>query len=244
MYYVTYTTNGCPSIFDSVLVTVGQNPSVFVPGYNICEGNSQQIFAVVDLLGGTYEWSNQATSSSIVVTPTNSSTMWLAYQAPNGCETIDSFQVSVLPSPSASIFIDGSVLQALPDSNLYSYQWFNCTTQQPILGSVASTLPVSNGFYSVIVGIGQCVDTSVCMEITNAMIQEHMDEVSLYPNPASDLITLEGFMFQELAIYSLDGLLVGTYVIDSEKVNIDVLTLNPGMYLIKSAEGRFIFNKL
>ncbi len=244
MYYVTYTTNGCPSISDSVLVTVGQNPSVFVPGYNICEGNSQQVFAVVDLLGGTYEWSNQATSASIVVTPTNSSTMWLAYQAPNGCETIDSFQVSVLPSPNASISIDGSVLQALPDSTLYSYQWFNCATQQPILGSIASTLPVSNGFYSVIVGIGQCVDTSVCMEITNAMIQEQMDEVSLYPNPASDILTLEGFMFQELSIYSLDGLLIGAYVIDSEIVNINVLTLNPGMYLIKSAEGRFIFNKL
>ena len=170
--------------------------------------------------------------------------MWLAYQAPNGCETIDSFQVSVLPSPNASISIDGSVLQALPDSTLYSYQWFNCATQQPILGSIASTLPVSNGFYSVIVGIGQCVDTSVCMEITNAMIQEQMDEVSLYPNPASDILTLEGFMFQELSIYSLDGLLVGTYIIDSEIVNIDVLTLNPGMYLIKSTEGRFIFNKL
>ena len=82
------------------------------------------------------------------------------------------------------------------------------------------------------------------MEITNAMIQEQMDEVSLYPNPASDILTLEGFMFQELSVYSLDGLLVGMYVIDSEIVNINVLTLNPGMYLIKSAEGRFIFNKL
>jgi hypothetical protein len=226
------------------LVTVGQNPSVFVPGYNVCEGNSQQIFAVVDLLGGTYEWSNQATSSSIVVSPANSSTMWLAYQAPNGCETIDSFQVSVLPSPNASIAIEGSVLQALPDSTLYSYQWFNCTTQQPMLGSVSSALPVSNGFYAVIVGIGQCVDTSVCMEITNALIQEHVLTVSLYPNPATDQITLEGFMFQEITIYSLDGLKVGSYVIDSEIVDIDILTLNPGMYLIKSAEGRFIFNKL
>lgn len=244
MYYVAYTTNGCPSISDSVLVTVGQNPSVFVPGYNVCEGNSQQIFAVVDLLGGTYEWSNQATSSSIVVSPANSSTMWLAYQAPNGCETIDSFQVSVLPSPNASIAIEGSVLQALPDSTLFSYQWFNCTTQQPMLGSVSSALPVNNGFYAVIVGIGQCVDTSVCMEITNALIQEQVLTVSLYPNPATDRITLEGFMFQELTIYSLDGLKVGSYVIDSERVDIDILTLSPGMYLIKSAEGRFIFNKL
>ena len=244
MYYVAYTTNGCPSISDSVLVTVGQNPSVFVPGYNVCEGNSQQIFAVVDLLGGTYEWSNQATSSSIVVSPANSSTMWLAYQAPNGCETIDSFQVSVLPSPNASIAIEGAVLQALPDSTLYSYQWFNCTTQQPMLGSVSSALPVNNGFYAVIVGIGQCVDTSVCMEITNALIQEQVLTVSLYPNPATDRITLEGFMFQELTIYSLDGLKVGSYVIDSERVDIDILTLSPGMYLIKSAEGRFIFNKL
>jgi hypothetical protein len=244
MYYVTYTTNGCPSISDSILVTVGQNPSVFVPGYNICEGNSQQVFAVVDLLGGTYEWSNQATSSSIIVTPSNSSTMWLSYQAPNGCVTIDSFQVSVLPSPNASIVIDGSVLQALPDSNVYSYQWFNCTTQQPMLGSVASTLPVNNGFYSVIVGIGQCVDTSVCLEITNAMIQEHMHSVSVYPNPALDLITLKGFLFQEISLYSLEGLMIGSYVIDSELVSIDILTLNPGMYLIKSAEGRFIFNKL
>ena len=244
VYYVTYTTNGCPSILDSILVTVGQNPSVFVPGYNICEGNSQQVFAVVDLLGGTYVWSNQATSSSIIVTPSNSSTMWLSYQAPNGCVTIDSFQVSVLPSPNASIVIDGSVLQALPDSNVYSYQWFNCTTQQPMLGSVSSTLPVSNGFYSVIVGIGQCVDTSVCLEITNAMIQEHMHSVSLYPNPASDLITLKGFLFQEISLYSMEGLMIGSYVIDSESVCIDILTLNPGMYLIKSAEGRFIFNKL
>ena len=113
-----------------------------------------------------------------------------------------------------------------------------------MLGSVSSTLPVSNGFYSVIVGIGQCVDTSVCLEITNAMIQEHMHSVSLYPNPASDLITLKGFLFQEISLYSMEGLMIGSYVIDSESVSIDILTLNPGMYLIKSAEGRFIFNKL
>lgn len=244
MYYVTYTTNGCPSISDSVLVTVGQNPSVFVPGYNVCEGNSQQVVAVVDMLGGTYEWSNQATSASIVVTPTNSAMMWLTYQAPNGCETIDSFQVSVLPSPNASISVVGNVLQAFPDSALYAYQWFNCTSQQPILGSVSSTLPVSNGFYAVIVGIGQCVDTSVCMEITNASIQETVHTVSLYPNPASDQITLEGFMFQEISIYSLDGLKLGSFVVDSEIVGIDLEKLNPGVYLIKSAEGRFIFNKL
>ncbi|MCF8269236.1 MAG: T9SS type A sorting domain-containing protein [Crocinitomicaceae bacterium] len=244
LYYVTYTTNGCPSIVDSVLVTVGQNPTVFVPGYNVCVGNSQQIFAVVDMLGGTYSWSNQATSSSIIVTPTNSALMWLAYQAPNGCVAIDSFQVSVLPSPNASIVLDGTVLQALPDSNVYSYQWFDCTAQQPIIGSVSSTLPVNNGFYSVIVGIGQCVDTSVCLEISNAVIHEPNQSVSFYPNPASDFIVLEGFSFQEVSLYSLDGLLINSFIIDSESISLDIISLKPGMYLIKSAEGRFIFNKL
>ncbi len=53
---------------------------------------------------------------------------------------------------------------------------------------------------------------------------------SLYPNPASDLITVDGADIKKIEIYNLSGKL--QLVSDSPRM-IDIKRLNPGMYLVK-----------
>jgi hypothetical protein len=69
-YTLNYTAAGCTNSGTSI-VTVTNTPSVSLnnTSFTICSGQSATIVATGNPTGGTYAWSNGATTSSITVTP-------------------------------------------------------------------------------------------------------------------------------------------------------------------------------
>ncbi len=65
------------------------------------------------------------------------------------------------------------------------------------------------------------------------------DRLSVYPNPAGNMITVKGVPGQAdtVSVYQTDGQLVLTETVTSSAVNIDISQLQSGLYLV-NAFGR------
>ncbi|MDX2280653.1 MAG: SdrD B-like domain-containing protein, partial [Saprospiraceae bacterium] len=100
-YTVTVTNaNNCTATATKV-VTVNPAPSASISGTStICNGQSTTLTAAG---GGTYVWSNNATTAAISVTPTITTTYTVTVTGANGCTATATKTVTVNSLPSASI---------------------------------------------------------------------------------------------------------------------------------------------
>ena len=60
-----------------------------------------------------------------------------------------------------------------------------------------------------------------------------MADLSVYPNPATDYVTVEGAGVSSLAAYSLGGALMGK----ADGNRLDVSSYAPGLYILKVSAG-------
>ncbi|MBQ1695834.1 MAG: T9SS type A sorting domain-containing protein, partial [Bacteroidales bacterium] len=68
----------------------------------------------------------------------------------------------------------------------------------------------------------------------DAMVDEvSSDEIILYPNPANDMISVEINVASDLQIVDLSGKTMFSYIGCSEKCDIDVSGLKPGVYFCR-----------
>ncbi len=80
------------------------------------------------------------------------------------------------------------------NSTAISYQWIDCTTDQPINGEIADSYTATyNGSFAVIVEENGCVDTSLCTMIATVGINDFdaLNEPLIYPNPFTDRFVVE-----------------------------------------------------
>ncbi|MFA6923592.1 MAG: gliding motility-associated C-terminal domain-containing protein [Bacteroidales bacterium] len=127
-YTVTGTnTDGCSNTTE-VVINVNQPPNINGNGnLSICKGQSTALSADGC---NSYIWSNGINNSSIIVTPTNSTTYFVTGSDNNGCTAMDSVIVNVinLQSPvinlgkDTAICIGDEVTIQLP-INDYTYIW-------------------------------------------------------------------------------------------------------------------------
>ncbi|KJS07408.1 MAG: hypothetical protein VR77_00960 [Flavobacteriales bacterium BRH_c54] len=148
--------NGC---FDSTSITVNVNPlpNVNITGNDsICLGTNATLTATG---AASYVWSNSATSPSITVSPTVTTTYTVVGTSSFGC--IDSAQhtVNLIPQPVATItgtdiICDGETTQ-LTATGGGSYLWSTTDTTSTI-----SVMPNDTTTYTVIVTTNGCVDST------------------------------------------------------------------------------------
>ena len=169
-YTVTATTpNGCESE-DEITITVLDNPvSVSSSQNNIACGTQITLSAELDesVSGTTYEWSDgnitlPGNSSSIDVSPGETTTYTVVATTPNDCESTDQVTINVSnPNPpdpgiystTGNFFLCDNGLTISAASNFASYQWSTGATTQSI--TVNDT-----GYYSVqVYDIGGCAGT-------------------------------------------------------------------------------------
>lgn len=102
-YTLTASANGCTNQ-DQVTVTVGLPPTASVNSTTICSGQTATLTATPSAIGGTYLWSpGGQNTSSIDVSPTNTTSYSVVYTL-NGCSSASSSgSVTVAPSPSVSV---------------------------------------------------------------------------------------------------------------------------------------------
>ena len=131
-YYVT-ATSGTASDVDNVIVTT--NPPTAEAGNNIsiCLNSSNTLTASG---GNTYSWSNGATTTSIIVSPTTDTEYFVTAYSEFGCTAIDSVMVSVLDLPIAYAGEDVSTCKGdsveLIASGGAPYSWSTTETDSTI----------------------------------------------------------------------------------------------------------------
>lgn len=156
-YTVTVTdTNGC-SDSDEVLVTVDQTPPVANAGADVTVNCTTPSTTLTATGGGTYVWSNGATTASTNVSPIISTTYTVTVTGSNGCAATDEVLVAVDQTPPmADAGADVTVTCTVPSTTLTAtgggtYLWSNgattaSTTVNPTFTTTYTvTVTASNG---------------------------------------------------------------------------------------------------
>ena len=119
-----------------------------------------------------------------------------------------------------------------------TYQWLDCdSSYMPILGAINQTFTASvNGNYAVVVTQNGCTDTSACVAVNNVGIDEISSNISLFPNPTNDFITLdiEGYNGSfNVEIYDLQGRLLET----TKSKTVSLKKYSKGLYVFRVSYG-------
>ncbi|MBS1596271.1 MAG: hypothetical protein JST90_18305, partial [Bacteroidetes bacterium] len=180
-YFITLkdsTTTGCKAVTSkSVLIT--PNPTVTIPNDTACSG-SVTLSATPSVPGGTYHWSNNATTSGISVNPGSTTTYTLTYTSPTGCtgtgtgSVVRAGTANAGPDQAASCvasFPGGSVTMA--GSGTGTWTLLTPAPGTATISSPASPTSIIHNFsaagtYMFTWGSGVCVDTALVVVSGNA----------------------------------------------------------------------------
>ncbi len=137
---------GVDTVSRIIHATINPGPHVTITGSTSnCAGIPDTLAASG---GGTYTWSNGATTSSIIVSPSTNTIYTLAVT--NGCTKDTSLQVQVIPLPSITFSANTPICEG--DSSTItatgggSYQWSTGATT-----SIITVKPANTTTYSVVV---------------------------------------------------------------------------------------------
>ncbi|MFN8299792.1 MAG: T9SS type A sorting domain-containing protein [Chitinophagales bacterium] len=246
-YVVTVVQNGCIGK-DTVVVNVHPLPDpVITPSsISICDGQT----ATLDAGAGfsSYQWSNNSTTQSIVVSNAGNYDVTVTQ---NGCTgtTQQAAVVNVTSVPDATITLtSNNVLHTAPGAA--SYTWYHNQTQISNATDSVYTVPAGTfGLYTVIAANGICADTA---SITISSINDlaSVTDFNLMPNPAKDnlLISYNALAAGEtqLLVFDLSGKLVmqiasGYKQAGKYEYNIPVGNFAQGVYVLtlQTENGRF-----
>lgn len=128
-----------------------------------------------------------------------------------------------------------------------AYRWLDCNNGYlEIPGEINSTFtPSVSGSYALELSNGNCTDTSGCHLVVIGSIFENGYGIKTYPNPASDLLSIELPMSMRnlsVKIYNMLGIQVFVENFDETKLIELPLDLNSGIYFIELlSENQLIY---
>lgn len=179
-----------------------------------------------------YHWDNNSTASTREIS--GSGAFWLAYK--RGCHfAVDTFIVNKADL-NPVITIDRYTLGT--GQRYSTYQWM--LNDSVIPGADDSTYTVlENGVYQVIVSDENgCIDTSDTYTIDNVDIRSTGDlrnQVSIYPNPGSEVLHIDAPIRIEVAIFTVEGRLMKS---EAYKNPINISELAKGLYLLQITDEK------
>ncbi len=234
-------TNSIGSDAYSMDVTITAAPTVSLSSTDIlCNGDNDGAIDIT-ISGGTgtldYAWSNGATSEDLTGVPAGSYTVTISDDA--GCAVTES---QVLTEPTALVLSgtvtdedtygsgDGSIdLTVIGGTASYSYDWSNGDSSEDLNN-------ITSGTYTVTVTDENGCITSAAYDVSfvNSISTLSADELKLYPNPASQMITIEATEnISSVEIVSVTGQLVYSGNPIANVCTIDITKLSAGVYTVK-----------
>ena len=186
-YRVTVTdANGCVGI-DTAFVNVNANPVVSINDEAICNGQSVTLDA--DNAGASFAWSNQATTQSITVSPSDNTNYSVTVTNAAGCTATDDAQVSVSGVRANDVVVCSGDVAILTAQGGTDYVWSN--------GETTATITVLT------------LDT-ISLTVTGAVIGNcnNTDEVFIYPVNAATAT----FTFPDTFCSNIDNVLLDDFV--------------------------------
>jgi len=217
------TTDGCDiNVSDDITITVNETYLVNNP-QTICEGDNYIINGNTYTLEDTY--------SDV-------------FQAENGCDstvmTILTFHQIFLDT-SVTVSMDGGTLTSA-ESNA-TYQWIDCDNDNQLVSGATNQnfSPSVSGNYAVILTSTTCIsdiDTSYCnyAEASSAGLNTESNSwLKVYPNPASESLTIETTgkkVITSIRLTDLEGRLI--FVEDNVSISnqISISSLSNGVYYV------------
>lgn len=237
----TYTvdgTNACGTDTKTISVNVNPIPTVNAVSSSsaVCAGNSATLTASG---ANTYTWTSVGPGSTVVVTPTASTTYTVDGTDLNGCIGTQMVSVNTNSLPVMSANTSASVLcvgssATLTANGANTYSWTS-------VGAGASVVvsPTTTTTYTVEgTDVNGCTDTisiqqivSTCTGINSALV--NASGVSIYPNPSNGLITLmvtDATKAMHFEVYDAVGKIIVTKEIITNETQINLSELAHGIY--------------
>src|SRR5690554_1248574 len=244
-YTVTVTDGDC-STTASVEVTVQDLPTVDLGGdETICEGESITLDAGNP--GADFEWSDNSTGQTLDVTDAGTYTVTVTEGT---CSASDTVEVSYFDAPSADgiiannqdeCFYTFSVDNA---QNVVYYEWDFGDGSPATIGAAVNYNYPQSGTYDVTLDmVSSCGDTLTLTKVVKCDNGIGIDEViadknavTLYPNPTTDLVTIESakhLTMEQVTVYNVLGQNVyQDKPMSRSKHAIDVSKMASGVYTI------------
>lgn len=238
--------NGCDSTI-TLHLTIHPIPMVAISGEtSFCEGGS----TILTASGAeTYEWSTTEFGAEYHVALAG--TYSVVGTDTNGCTATASVTVSEITISTETHVVEvgeNSYLEASQDNA--EYQWINCDTHEPIEGATQQQFtPVVTGSYACVITLGECTDTSDCVQATIIGITEYGDGIiSLYPNPTDGIFTIQLnaeilTLNPEIQVFDVYGRLLEVVGISDahrtslQTARIDLSRYSTGVYFVKLVNG-------
>jgi len=239
---------GC-TFTQSVLVTVNPTPTISINSSTICSGQSATLIANG---ATTYTWDSGATSNSIVVNPTITTTYTVTGEA-LGCSNTATTQVVVNPLPIVSSSVtnattpgcsNGSATLTVSGNGPFIYSW---SAPASSTTNVATNLNGTSGTgtnYTVIVtDANGCssVSTFTVGCVTSISSINGGGILSVYPNPnnGSFIISFGSNVTKLVKIMDITGRVVKEISTSEKEIMVNMMNFARGTYIIEvmSEEG-------
>jgi hypothetical protein len=202
----------CDSIVTTVL-TVDQLPEA-THNVSICFGTSLQVGNHTYSIEGTYidTLSGFEGCDSVVTT-----ILTIREEIDAAIQEVSTFLV-------ANIGADG-------------YQWIDCNTNLPLNGETGSSFaPLQNGSYACVFTVDNCEKQSDCIIVDDLAVDESsvLASLSVFPNPAKDVVKLVSGIGQEVFILDANGrILFNLRLLENQEMELNLSDLSAGVYLIR-----------
>ena len=210
LYYEQYqNANGCDSMVAIALQVLKPITKYFT--HQICEGDSL-------LIGNEYQ-----TAAGVYID---------VFSGSNGCDSLIYETTLNVQSVDISLQTSGYTISANPFND--TYQWIDCSTNQPIVGETFAQFTASNsGSFALETSKNGCSDFSECVSITVVGVEELTgSKISVFPNPTRESFVLKGAINSTLIIQSLTGETLFQSAVTEDETLITTNQFAQGTYLI------------
>lgn len=194
--------------------------------FNTCNSYLQNINQSI-CVGQTYSFNGQNL--------TQPGTYSATFQTVNGCDSVINLTLAVQYVNTSVGVSSGTITASAPNVNV---QWVNCNNNFNLIAGANSSSysPTVSGSYAAIITTSAgCSDTTACLNVTAAGINEiPVNGFAVYPNPAANVLSViapQNYINLPFQLMDTKGNLLkkGVY---SNDLKIDVSELKAGLYML------------
>ena len=226
---------GCEFTFHTILNIQSVKFSVNAIPDTICSGSVATLISHDSTsYPYIYNWSTSQTGDTITVSPSNTTTYIVTATASGGCAASENVVITV-NSSTPTIYSDSDVIVCNP-SYLF-YQWFlnSDSLAGGLYDSIYSPVTFPGSYYAIVTDSNGCQGKSntIIITITGIDNQFIKNNISVYPNPVTNIVTIESPRDAVIEITNIQGQLVKTLAATGNKTDIDVSSLANGVYVVE-----------
>ncbi|MFN8310883.1 MAG: beta-propeller fold lactonase family protein [Chitinophagales bacterium] len=159
----------------------------------------------------------------------------------SGCDSTATLHLQVI-SINDTATAEGAICRAHQTGA--SYQWINCTTNEIVIGADSASFTASeNGSYQCVIALGNCADTTNCVNVTTIGIHESdAFGIAVQPNPTTGRFSVlqTGTETLEIKLSDRIGRVVKEMVMTTAVLQIDIRDLPAGMYQVTVSKDRHL----